>query len=107
MLYEQRREPLSEADIYNAFRRMFPAIRLENPATIGARLRELAFQQNYRRWYGQLLLRVETGRYFPNPNPPLKLLIADCSRRDPCEKCKSLPGCIRICLRGKGGTRDG
>jgi len=66
-------------------------------------MRELAFGPSYRRWYGKVLLRAETGRYFPNPNPPLKEIVADCQRENPCQLCESLPGCIRIALRGKEG----
>ena len=102
-LYENSNQPVSEQDVYHAFKTRFPEFPISNPASIGARMRELAFLPTYKRWYGQLLLRASAGRYFPNPNPPLKLLIAECDRTEDCGSCSSLPGCLKIALKGKKG----
>lgn len=103
LIWEETKRPVTEQQVYNVFTSPRFNIPIKNPSTIGVRLRELAALPNYARWYGQLLLRSASGRFFPNPEPPLKLIVKDCRRAESCAKCETLAGCIRIALRGKEG----
>ena len=102
-LYERKEQPVSEQEVFQAFKQRFPRASVGNPASIGARMRELAFAPTYKRWYGMLLLRAETGRYFPNSSPLLKPFIPACQKTGSCMPCESLPACIKIALKGTEG----
>ena len=102
-LYERKEQPVSEQEVYQAFKQRFPRTPVGNPASVGARMRELAFAPTYKRWYGMLLLRAETGRYFPNPSPLLKPFIPECQKTGSCTSCENQPKCIRRALRGERG----
>ena len=102
-LYERKEWPVSEQEVFQAFKQRFPRASVCNPASVGARMRELAFAPTYKRWYGQFLLRADTGRYFPNPSPLLKPFIPKCQRTGSCMSCESLAGCIRTALKGERG----
>jgi hypothetical protein len=102
-LYEREERPVSEQEVFQAFKQRFPRVPVGNPASIGARMRELAFAPTYKRWYGMLLLRAETGRYFPNPSPLLKPFVPACQRSGSCMSCEDQPKCIHRALRGERG----
>jgi len=102
-LYERKEQPVSEQEVFLAFRQRFPRVPVGNPASVGARMRELAFAPTYKRWYGMLLLRAETGRYFPNPSPLLRPFVPECQRTGSCISCEGQPKCLRRALRGEHG----
>jgi len=105
-LYERKGRPVSEQEVFQAFKQRFSHVPVGNPASVGARMRELAFKAEYKRWYGQLLLRASAGRYFPNPRPLLKPFIPECQKTATCMSCVSLPGCMKIALKGREGDHD-
>ena len=100
-LYERKGQPVSEQEVFQAFKQRFPRTPVGNPASVGARMRELAFKPGYKRWYGQLLLRAETGRYLPNPSSLLKPFVPACRKTGACTSCENQPSCIRKALRGE------